>query len=195
MRLLLIFLMFLSVVLGACSSRPPTNATPDPVALPVSQAARKGGTDDEIRTRARAWVDCLYKRAADYDDNRSDASTIAAAVRAACKDLYFGPTNGDVGMSIEVVLTLRKSGQTARAMVPWRECVVDVLRRRDISAGSVATHAVAAAGVCRTHYRGEPGQDVDIVVNAIEKIRGGNQPAGSIVVGPPQPAPPAEKRY
>jgi uncharacterized protein with PIN domain len=53
----------------------------------------------------------------------------------------------------------------------WRDCVTAELHSREIMTGPVAEVALAIAGQCRPLFKGEAHQDVDIVVNAVEKIR------------------------
>lgn len=53
---------------------------------PVMYEAR--ATESEKEAAVAAHVACLYKAAREMDDGRSDARTIATAVRSTCRSLY-----------------------------------------------------------------------------------------------------------
>lgn len=57
-----------------------------PISQPERYEARSSQSEKEAATGAH--IDCLYKAAREMDDGRSDARTIATAVRTTCRSLY-----------------------------------------------------------------------------------------------------------
>ena len=57
---------------------------------PTTQTVRYEAPSSESQKQAAidAHVNCLYKNAREMDDGRSDASTIATAIRSTCRSLY-----------------------------------------------------------------------------------------------------------
>lgn len=63
---------------------------PSSQSTPTTQATRyeAPSTEGEKKAAIDAHIDCLYKYAREMDDGRSDARTIAVAVRSSCRSLY-----------------------------------------------------------------------------------------------------------
>lgn len=93
MRRGLAFLSILLAATGCVTSN--QNASP---AQPASAAEKKAAMDTYMR--------CLYKNAHEMDDGRSDARTVAIAVRGVCRNFY---------MQVQEVYAQGENAQVRRA--------------------------------------------------------------------------------
>lgn len=192
-----VFLIGVSLHLAACS--PP----PDRMVYPVGQVRPPSAkySDEEIKAKAGIWADCGFNKIREMDDGRSDASTVAIAVRSACRQYSLATAASDLEILIEAILKMRSQGNNRQqaglteadmktpAWLAWRDCVANQLHAQDIRSGTARAAGTAVAVRCRSLFKWRPGQDVDIVTLAIEKIRGGGPGEPSFTVGPPQKQP------
>jgi hypothetical protein len=156
-------------------------------------------TREELDARGKAWAACVIDNVERLDDNRSDAGTIAVAVRSACHKYTAGPlTNEELGQITQVVLSFRANKAPSDAEIDaqvkaWADCLDNKIT--EVDDGKVAPETVAQAAMpqCPKLYGGLPEKEklhiTDIVM--IRRKRG-PQP---VVVTPPTPEPPAEKRF
>ena len=177
----------------ACSPAPrPTNQAPAPVATVAKPTTLSPSTEKTIKEQVDAWFDCAVTNARQMDDKRSDAGTIAQAVRSACRSLYAFRDNDDLGYATQIVLSIRANeNQTREAITPaWVGCVEPFLKH--LGEYSVTTVATVAARACKPHFRGRDGQDADIITEVAKKRVANTNPTP--VIGRPQPLPPVDKR-
>ena len=183
---------------AACNpeSKPTSQAPAQPVAVSAS-AEVSPSARARINEQANAWVQCAAAKSRDLDDGRSDAGTIAQAVRSACRSLYFLKDNEDLGFATQIVLQTRANIAQLRQAItaPWAGCVEPFIKADQIRQTSVESVATTAARECKQHFRGKDGQDV-LIITAVARQRLNNpgQGQGPIVVGKPQPLPPVDKK-
>lgn len=191
-----VILAALAIVVSGCSKPPaPAYHPPAPTFTPVTPAASTT-RPKMTKERAEAWTECAFSKAREFDDGRSDAATIAAPVRSACRSLYGYDDNEDLQVAIEVVLRSRAAeAQLKQAITPaWVACVDRLLQTDGVSRHPVGTVAVVVAAGCKPHFRGKEGQDIQIITSVVEKERARPSSGEPVVVGPPQPMAPAERR-
>jgi len=181
---------------AACSPAPtPTYRAPAPVAATAAPTEVSASTDAAIKAQANAWVDCAWDKAKEMDDRRSDAGTIAQAVRSACRSLYTPRDNEDLGFATQVVLRTRANNtDTLKQLITpaWANCTDPFLQVEHIQKYSVNVVATTAAQECKRHFQGRSGQDLQILT-IVAKQRLDESTRGP-VVGRPQPLPPVDKR-
>lgn len=178
---------------SACS--PPQKPAVQAPTQAASAAALSPAAEKNIRAQAEAWVDCATSKAKNLDDGRSDAGTIAQAVRSACRSLYLPRDNDDLGVATQIVLQTRNSDpeKLLQLITPaWASCTGPFLEVELIRQYSVDSVATVAARECKRHFQGKNGQDVQILT-VVAKQRLSDSKQGPIV-GRPQPLPPADKR-
>ena len=180
----------------ACSPAPtPTYRAPDPVAATAAPTTLSPAAEKNLKARAEAWVDCAADKAKQLDDGRSDAGSIAQAVRSACRSLYPLRDNDDLGYATQLVLQVRANDpDTLKAAISpaWANCTDPFLQVEHIQKFSVNTVAITAAEECKRHFQGRSGQDLKILT-IVAKQRLDESTRGP-VVGKPQPLPPVDKR-
>lgn len=105
------------LLLAGCQSPPPPSSTPTSL-LPAT-------TTEQKMVALRRYRTCLVNRAGSIDDHKSDAMTIASAMRGSCK-----PEMADMAKSMA-------GGATAEA---YREIAVSAERREvDAALNAVLT--------------------------------------------------------
>lgn len=201
MRLLALMVVIASIAACTPDAKPTTQAPQQPVAAAAAPAEISPAARARITEQANAWVQCAAVKSRELDDGRSDAGTIAQAVRSACRPLYRLNDNEDLGFATQVVLQSRANlAQLRQAItVPWAGCVEPYLKPELLRQSSVDSVASTAARECRQHFRGKDGQDVAIIAAvARQRLRTpgtpGNVGPGPVVVGKPQPLPPVDKQ-
>jgi hypothetical protein len=171
---------------------------------PSRRTSSSGLSDDEIKARANAWVDCAAKSASELDDGRSDAATIAESVRIACRKHYLPGDDDDRAYAIKVVLTLRSNqakskeptaAELTAAAEKWADCVIGGTLQEDNGVAPPSEVADKVRRVCHHLFVGTPSKERSMVISAVEKIRAsGKSRTPQIIVSPPQKMPPVDKR-
>lgn len=198
MRLHALMVVVASVAACTSDAKPTTQAPQQPAAAAPAQVSPNDMK--RITEQANAWVQCAAAKSRELDDGRSDAGTIAQAVRSACRSLYRLNDNEDLGFATQVVLQSRANLAQLRQAItaPWAGCVEPYLKPELLRQSSVDSVASAAARECRQHFRGKDGQDVAIIAAvARQRLRSPGTPSpgqSPVIVGKPQPLPPVDKQ-
>jgi hypothetical protein len=157
---------------------------------------------EEVKAKADAWVDCAWKKAAELDDGRSDAATIAEPVRIACRHHYLFTDNDDKGFAINVVLTQRSSAknkpsdaQIKAASEKWADCVIGGALQEDDGVSAPAVIAERIRTVCHKLYNGTSSEEQSLVIMAVQKVRARGAQDRQVIVSPPQRTAPGELRF
>ena len=179
------------VVLSACSESTPP-------ARQHSYAPVK--SEQQMNAEAEAWVDCAIAHAREYDDQRSDASTIAVGVRSACHSFYKAIPSEELGMATQVVLKVRNSSknqsmnraQMRAAAEAWADCTVGKIRQLDDGVSEPGAVAAKVVPLCHGLYKGAVADEMRLAIGGVDAVR--SHPARGPVASPPIPLPPADKR-
>lgn len=186
----------LLATVAACSPAPaPTYQAPARAAAMRGPVALSATEEQSIKAQAEAWVDCATDKAKSMDDGRSDAGTIAQAVRSACRSLYTPRDNEDLGFATQIVLQTRANDpeQLKQQITPaWANCTDPYLTVEYIKKYSVNIVATTAARECKQHFQGKRGRDL-YILTIVAKQRLKDSTRGPIV-GRPQPLPPTDKK-
>jgi len=200
-----LFVVALTVAVAACAPAPeppvyrgPTQnyAPAETPAQKVADAAVPAPTDQE------RWADCAGERIRALEDGVTEPRKIAGPIREICRRYYVQGDGQDMDIIVDAIWRLRQSRQGRAPSQPqqasspalsaeWVACVEWFLQYEAVDGYPVEVVARSAASHCRQHYRGKPGQDVQMIGIVVAKNRA--TPRGPII-GPAQPLPPVDKR-
>lgn len=184
-------------LVSACADRP----APTPVysSTYTSSYSPPSKTAADIKADAERWVDCLFARIRELDDRRSDAGTIAIAVRSACHSIYNGSESAELGLATQAVLKARQTSQqrtkarTDAAADAWVACAIPKIKEMDDGVTDPSDLAARVIPHCRHLSLILPAEEQRILTNGIVSMR--NRSNGSTTVSPPTRMPSTDLKF
>jgi hypothetical protein len=187
------------MMLAACAKPQPAAPTYSYQPPPPRVQSR-----EETKAKADAWVDCAWDAAAELDDGRSDAATVADSVRVACRKHSILNESDDKAYAINVVLRHRSSAkarpkqtdaQIKAAAEEWVDCVFGGVHHEDDGRSPPSVIADRIRPICTRLYNGIPSEERRLVIMAVEKVRANGSQGGAPVVSAPKKLPPGDLRF